>query len=188
MKRRKRARAMLVEPKQTRTSLSPQAHTDIEVAQIRLRRAQDVLSALAFCADEEAELALGPVAVAARDLIDLALDGLATLCQGKKPASRATGQTAMGSVRPGRGGAGCSPPTTNHVCTLRARELFARNVCSLRTARGLSQEGLGFDCDLHRTYIGSIERAERNVGVDNMERIAAALHTKLPELLRSRET
>lgn len=69
-----------------------------------------------------------------------------------------------------------------------ARELFARNVRSLRTARGLSQEELGCECNLHRTYIGSIERAERNVSVDNMERIAAALHTELPELLRPRET
>jgi hypothetical protein len=87
---------MLVEPKQTRTSLSPQAHTDIEVAQIRLRRAQDVLSALAFCADEEAELALGPVAVAARDLIDLALDGLATLVPGQETGEQSDGANGHG--------------------------------------------------------------------------------------------
>ena len=64
---------------QQRVALSVQAETVIEVAQIRLRIAQDVLSALAFCADQEAELSLGPVAVTVRDLIDGVLDGLATL-------------------------------------------------------------------------------------------------------------
>lgn len=82
----------------------------------------------------------------------------------------------------------CPPPTTSSGCAPHARELFARNVRSIRTARGLSQEALAFNCDLHRTYIGSIERAERNVGVDSMERIAAALHTELPELLRLKGT
>lgn len=65
--------------KQPRAALSYQAETEIQVAQIRLRRAQAVLNALEFCADQEAELSLGPVAVAARDLIDKALDGLATV-------------------------------------------------------------------------------------------------------------
>jgi hypothetical protein len=96
VKRRKRARAMPVETPHTHTSLALQAHTDIEVAQIRLRRAQDVLSALAFCADEEAELALGPVAVAARDLIDLALDTLATLVPGQEAGEQSGGANGHG--------------------------------------------------------------------------------------------
>lgn len=96
MKRRKRARTIPVAAPQTRTSLSPQAHTDIEAAQIRLRRAQDVLSALAFCADEEAELALGPVAIAARNLIDLALDGLATLVPGQEGGGQSDGANGHG--------------------------------------------------------------------------------------------
>jgi hypothetical protein len=65
--------------KQRRFAPSAQAETEVEVAQILLRRAQDILSALAFCADQEAELSLGPVAVTARDLIARVLDGLATL-------------------------------------------------------------------------------------------------------------
>lgn len=72
--------------KQRRVALSVQAETVIEVAQIRLRRAQDVLSALAFCADRDAELSLGPVAVTVRDLIDRVIDGLATLAPAKSEA------------------------------------------------------------------------------------------------------
>lgn len=44
-------------------ALPIQAETAVQVAQIRLRRAQDVLSALAYCADQDAELSLGPIAL-----------------------------------------------------------------------------------------------------------------------------
>jgi len=44
----------------------------------------------------------------------------------------------------------------------------------LRQERGWSQEELAAQANLHRNYIGSIERAERNVGVDLMEKIALA--------------
>jgi hypothetical protein len=69
--------------KQRRFTPSAQTETEIEVAKILLRRAQDVLSALAFCADQEAELSLGPIAVTVRDMIDRVLDGLATLVLGR---------------------------------------------------------------------------------------------------------
>ena len=65
-----------------------------------------------------------------------------------------------------------------------ARTTFAANVRQLREARGLSQEALAQAAKLHRTYVGSIERAERNVSIDNMERLAAALRVPLPDLLR----
>ncbi|MBV9511063.1 MAG: helix-turn-helix transcriptional regulator [Caulobacteraceae bacterium] len=64
------------------------------------------------------------------------------------------------------------------------REIFARHVRERRKARGLSQEALADECGLHRTYIGSIERAERNVSVDNIEKIAAALEEPAWQLLR----
>lgn len=50
-------------------------------------------------------------------------------------------------------------------------------------AKGLSQEDLAELANLHRTYVGSVERAERNVSIDNMERLAAALSISLPKLL-----
>lgn len=72
---------------------------------------------------------------------------------------------------------------TDHL--LRARNLFGSNLRSLRVQKGLSQENLAHSCNLHRTYIGSIERGERNISIDNMERIAVALNTELPDLLRN---
>lgn len=60
-----------------------------------------------------------------------------------------------------------------------ARKAFAANVRRKRTEQGLSQERLAELCGLHRTYIGSIERAERNVSIDNIARIARALKVSL---------
>ncbi len=65
-----------------------------------------------------------------------------------------------------------------------ARQTFAANVRRLREARGLSQEALAVAAKLHRTYVGSIERAERNVSIDNMEKLARALGVSLAELVR----
>jgi transcriptional regulator with XRE-family HTH domain len=61
---------------------------------------------------------------------------------------------------------------------------FALSVRARRKEAGLSQEALADACGLHRTYIGSIERAERNVSLDNIERIASALGAEAWELLR----
>lgn len=49
---------------------------------------------------------------------------------------------------------------------------------------GLSQEALAELANLHRTYVGSVERAERNVSIDNMERLALAVGVSLPKLLQ----
>ena len=65
-----------------------------------------------------------------------------------------------------------------------ARERFARNLKSARSARGVSQEFLAADAGLHRTYIGSVERGERNVSIDNMERLATALDMDIVDLLQ----
>lgn len=54
----------------------------------------------------------------------------------------------------------------------------------LRQERGWSQEELAAQAGLHRNYIGSIERSERNVGVDNMEKVAQALRVPLSDMLR----
>ncbi len=54
----------------------------------------------------------------------------------------------------------------------------------IRQVRGLSQEELADMAGLHRTYVGSVERSERNVSIDNMERLAIALEVDITELLR----
>jgi ribosome-binding protein aMBF1 (putative translation factor) len=62
---------------------------------------------------------------------------------------------------------------------------FGDAVRARRIETGLSQEALAAECDLHRTYVGGIERGERNVGLINIVRIARALDTTAAELLAS---
>lgn len=64
-----------------------------------------------------------------------------------------------------------------------ARLVLARNLRKLRAERSLSQEALADLAGLHRNYLGGIERGERNVGIDNLEKIARALGISLAELL-----
>lgn len=63
------------------------------------------------------------------------------------------------------------------------KALFAANVRRLRVAAGLSQEALAERADLHRTYVSSVERAERNVSLENIFRLAKALGVDPRELL-----
>jgi transcriptional regulator with XRE-family HTH domain len=65
-----------------------------------------------------------------------------------------------------------------------ARRIFADNLRKARLARELSQEDLAELASLHRTYVGSVERAERNVSIDNMERLAVSVGVSLPSLLQ----
>jgi transcriptional regulator with XRE-family HTH domain len=60
---------------------------------------------------------------------------------------------------------------------------FAHNVKTLRNKRNWTQEELAKRADLHRTYIGSIERYERNISLLNVERIAKALGVKAKDLI-----
>jgi transcriptional regulator with XRE-family HTH domain len=64
-----------------------------------------------------------------------------------------------------------------------ARQRLASNLRSLRAQHKLSQEALADLVGLHRTYVGSVERSERNVSLDNIERLAAALGVDIAELL-----
>lgn len=64
------------------------------------------------------------------------------------------------------------------------RLTFARNLRKARTRQRLTQERLAEVTGLHRTYVGSVERGERNVSIDNMERFARALGLTLEDLLR----
>ena len=60
---------------------------------------------------------------------------------------------------------------------------FGEKVREIRKEKGLSQEELAHKADLHRTYIGMIERAEKNITLINIEKIANALNIDIKELL-----
>lgn len=59
---------------------------------------------------------------------------------------------------------------------------FGKVVQKLRKERGITQEELSFRAGLHRTYIGMIERGEKNITLANIEKIANALNVSLKEL------
>ena len=59
---------------------------------------------------------------------------------------------------------------------------FCDRVRQLRKGKGLSQEELSFKAELHRTYIGMIERAEKNITLTNIEKIAKALDVDIKNL------
>ncbi|MFQ3675204.1 MAG: helix-turn-helix transcriptional regulator [Endomicrobiia bacterium] len=58
-----------------------------------------------------------------------------------------------------------------------------KNIRKYREKKGWSQEQLAFECKLHRTYIGHIERAEKNIGLANLEKIAKSLKVKISKLI-----
>ncbi len=60
---------------------------------------------------------------------------------------------------------------------------FGKNVQVLRREQQLSQEQLAEIAGVHRTYIGMIERAEKNITLCNIEKIAKALNVRISQLL-----
>jgi transcriptional regulator with XRE-family HTH domain len=65
------------------------------------------------------------------------------------------------------------------------RVRFGNALRKRRQKLGVSQEAFAYLCGLDRTYIGGIERGERNVSLVNLERIANTLRTSLSELCRN---
>ncbi|MDU2299875.1 MAG: helix-turn-helix transcriptional regulator [Haemophilus parainfluenzae] len=59
---------------------------------------------------------------------------------------------------------------------------FGKRVKELRKQKGLSQEALALLCDLDRSYIGGVERGERNISLINIYKIANALNISIKEL------
>ena len=67
------------------------------------------------------------------------------------------------------------------------RIFFGNRVRDERLRKGLSQEELAVRAGVHRTYIGMIERAEKNITLVNIERIAMALEMEICELFKQSE-
>lgn len=68
------------------------------------------------------------------------------------------------------------------------RKRLANNLRLLRERRGLSQDELAYMCNLHRTYIGGIERCERNITISTLEKIASALDVDGSHLIDEMES
>lgn len=66
--------------------------------------------------------------------------------------------------------------------SLDRRRAFGARVRELRLARGLSQEALAHEAGIDRTYVGGVERGERNLALDNIWRVADALGVSPREL------
>jgi transcriptional regulator with XRE-family HTH domain len=60
---------------------------------------------------------------------------------------------------------------------------FGRRLRAIRKTKGISQETLALDSGLDRSYVGGVERGERNISIENMAKLARALKIRLSELL-----
>jgi len=65
-----------------------------------------------------------------------------------------------------------------------AHEALGSAIRSLRRERGLSQEALGFESGLDRTYVGGVERGERNPTLASLVTLANALDTSVESLMK----
>lgn len=63
-------------------------------------------------------------------------------------------------------------------------QVVASNLRRLRKKLGISQESLAEKCGLHRTYIGAIERSERNITLQTLEKLAESLGVSPQDLLK----
>ncbi len=66
-----------------------------------------------------------------------------------------------------------------------ARQVLAANLRCLRQQRGMSQEDLALASGLSQTYLSDVERGKRNIGIDNIQRLADALKVNPSDLLQN---
>lgn len=59
-----------------------------------------------------------------------------------------------------------------------------RKIADIRVSKGFSQESLAAKAGLHRAYVGKIERGEKNVGIETLEKVAIALNVNLIEFFK----
>jgi len=67
---------------------------------------------------------------------------------------------------------------------MKLKKIFSNNVRKYRIKQNLSQEELAEKAGLHRTYIGSVERGERNITINAMEKICIALEMSIIDLFK----
>jgi transcriptional regulator with XRE-family HTH domain len=69
------------------------------------------------------------------------------------------------------------------MAKLNLRQILADNVRRYRVRVGISQDNFAIECGVHRTYVGQVERCERNVTLATLELFAKAMKTDVPKLL-----
>lgn len=69
------------------------------------------------------------------------------------------------------------------MAKLNLRQILADNVRRYRARVGISQDSFAIECGVHRTYVGQVERCERNVTLATLELFAKAMKTDVPKLL-----
>ena len=67
--------------------------------------------------------------------------------------------------------------------TVNLREILSLNIKAFRMKEGLSQDEFAARCGLHRTYIGSVERQERNVTLETLNQLSASMGLSAADLL-----
>ena len=63
------------------------------------------------------------------------------------------------------------------------RQILADNVKRYRARVGVSQDNFAIECGVHRTYVGQVERCERNISLATLEMFANAMSVSVPQLL-----
>lgn len=63
------------------------------------------------------------------------------------------------------------------------RQILADNVKRYRARVGVSQDNFAVECGVHRTYVGQVERCERNISLATLELFANAMSVSVPQLL-----
>lgn len=79
-------------------------------------------------------------------------------------------------------------PMTQRAKDLQIQQKFGERLRSLRKKKGISQEALALTCGLDRTYIGGVERGERNISLINIHRLARALGVQPSKLMVDAES
>jgi len=77
-------------------------------------------------------------------------------------------------------------PSRNRKPSQAQLSILSANIIRLRDAKKWSQEALADEAGLHRTYVGSVERGERNVTISSLEALAGALGVSVIDLLTKR--
>jgi len=65
-----------------------------------------------------------------------------------------------------------------------AQKKLGKRIAELRKKRGFSQEEFAHECGFHRSYMGAVERGEKNITIQKVEQIAKALNASLSELFK----